>query len=123
MPRPGKRYICIDWNYYTDGWADGLSNDALVLFQLILIDCGQRESSGVISRSSLRRLGVDGYWNSLKLLVRSGWIEQKEPDLFYVPSWPKWNEPADRVSARRAADRQRKRLKHGIPKDAFRIPD
>jgi len=123
VPRQGRRYICIDWNFFDDAYADGLTDMAMVLFQRILIHCARTGSDGVASRSALRRLGVANYQASLKVLVRAGWIEQKDDDTFVVPSWHKWNEPMDRVSARRAADRQRKRLKNHISPGAFRRPD
>lgn len=123
MPRQGKRYICIDWNFFDDAFEDGLTERAMVLFQRMLIHCARTGSDGLASRSALRRLGLANYQASLEVLVRAGWVEKKDDDTFVIPSWHKWNEPMDRVSARRRADRQRKRTKNSIPREAFRLPD
>jgi hypothetical protein len=113
----------IDCNIVWEARDEGLSPAALELFLAILGDAKTRGTDGVVSRSILRRLPVDGYWNSLRLLVRSGWITEKDDGWYYVTKWDKWNDSQDDVYARRKADRQRKRIKNGIPPDAFRMPD
>jgi hypothetical protein len=123
MPRLGKRYICVDLDFWEDAEDMGLTLKAERLFLRGLAECYRKATDGVISRSTLRRLGGNGYQHSVQLLLRCGLLEEKERDLFWIPSWNKWNESMEDVSARRAADRQRKRLKKGIPPNAFRIPD
>jgi hypothetical protein len=56
--------VPIDWNFFDDGYADDLTDAAMVLFQRILIDCHRRDTNGIVSTSSLRHLGRKGWQNS-----------------------------------------------------------
>lgn len=123
MPRRGRLYVPIDINLVSDARAAGLTDTAIVLFIAILADCKQRRTDGVIARSTLGQLGVNAYWHPLKILLRSGWIRERDDGHYEVPSWTKWHDTQADVSARQTADRHRKRITRSIPQSAWRLPD
>lgn len=122
---PDRRslYVPLNVYYWRDVTAAGLTQNAGVLYQLIISEVKMLGTDGLISRSTIRQLGVNGYWHSLRLLIRSGWILDKGDDLFYVAAWLKWNDSLDDINARRKADRDRKRVKRSVPKSMFKMPD
>lgn len=123
MPRQGKRYVCLDLDFFEDAEDMGLTHKAQLLFLRCLTEAYRRQTDGEVTRKQLARVGGTAYGHPLKALLSVGLLVEKEPDRFYIPSWHKWYESKEDVSARRAADRQRKRVKRNIPPHLFRVPD
>lgn len=123
MPRTARLFVPVDVNIGRDAAEAGLTPTAGWLYLLILADCKARHTDGLISRSTLRQLGINGYQHPLKLLIYSGWISDLGGDKFKVTAWEKWHESEKDIAARQEADRQRKRLANRIPRRAFRLPD
>lgn len=122
MPRRGRLYVPMDVNIVPDAREAGLTDTALVLYLAILADCKRRRTDGVISRSTLGQLGVNGYWKSLPLLIRSGWIVEEEGQRLRVKAWDQWHESEADIAARQKADRDRKRTQGRIPRNMWRVP-
>lgn len=123
MARRGRMWVPVDVNMVADAADAGITPAAGWLYLAILSDCKARRTNGVISWSSLRQLGVNGYWKSLPLLIRSGWIEQVSDTQYRVTAWDKWHESEEAIAARQKADRDRKRVRGKVPPKLWRVPD
>ncbi|GAB3952383.1 hypothetical protein GCM10029976_090480 [Kribbella albertanoniae] len=123
MPRQGKRYICVDLDFFEDAEDMGLTHKAQLLFLRCLTEAYKRQTDGQVTRKHLARCGGTAYGKPLQALLSVGLLVEKDRDVFWIPSWPKWYESMADVSARRAADRQRKRVKRNIPQHLYRVPD
>jgi hypothetical protein len=116
-------FIPLSVEFWDEADAAGLTLQAARLYQQMCMTVKQMGTDGVIKRSTIRLIGLPGYWHSLKLLINSGWIIDKGTDEFYIHGWFNWNDSLEDVYAARRADRHRKRVKNAIPRDAFRMPD
>lgn len=104
-------WVKLSTRYYADPKVAALDDAAEVLFVRGLAYAGDQETGGFIPDALVpqlaRRRRYDG---CVDALVGSG-LWTRAPGGYRMPAWSSWQDQLDVLADRRAADRERKRLK------------
>lgn len=105
-------WFAMSSKFYLDLDDQGVSEAAQTLLMRMCGYIADNETSGSMSKTALKKLGLRSVSRRVDELIRNGLVTESCDGLGYdVPAWFKWNEPLERQVRKRKADRERIRSK------------
>lgn len=103
--------VWLSSTYYHDPAIEALSANAERFFTRALAYCGNAETSGYLSVSATKKLGLSRPTALVGELVREGILVERKGGGWDFRSWSAWNSASDELLQRRRADRERQARK------------
>lgn len=117
-------WFAVSSKFYLDMDDAGISERGQMLALRAMAYCADNETTGVISKAALNKLGLTTVSRRLHELLRDGMmVETEDKRSYFFPAWLRWQEPMEAQVRKNKRDRETLATKRAESRNVVRQKD